>query len=192
MVAKIIRSILILSALLLASCQTVLPTQTDRANSAGEDTQGVQIGETKVAAGESSAQQPSSPTASKDGGLGPSASEPAEPAPSPDQVVLSLQQQALKYQSEGRWSEAEQILERALRIDADKVDLYHQLATVRMGQQRFAEAEQIALKGLTLTNQTADHKASLWEVIAQCRSAQSDIKGANEARDEMLKWMTYE
>ena len=80
-------------------------------------------------------------------------------------------------------------LERALRIDTDKVDLYHQLATVRMGQQRFAEAEQIALKGLTLTDQTPKFKASLWEVVAQCRSALGDIAGARTARNEMLKWM---
>lgn len=112
-----------------------------------------------------------------------------EPQPSPEQVVTRLQQEALQLQSEGRWSEAELKLERALRIDAEKVDIYHQLATVRMGQERFAEAEQIALKGLSLTDKTPKYKASLWEVIAQCRSAQGNINGAREARNEMLKWL---
>jgi predicted Zn-dependent protease len=109
--------------------------------------------------------------------------------PDAEQVVIRLQQTALQFQSEGKWQEAENVLQRALRIDVQKVDIYHQLATVRMGQQRFAEAEQIALKGLTYTDKSPKFKSSLWEVIAQCRSAQGDIKGANEARDEMLKWM---
>jgi tetratricopeptide (TPR) repeat protein len=112
-----------------------------------------------------------------------------EPVPTPAQVVTRLQQEALQLQSEGRWSEAELKLERALRIDAEKVDIYHQLATVRMGQERFAQAEQIALKGLSLTDKTPKYKASLWEVIAQCRSAQGNIAGAREARSEMLKWL---
>ncbi len=111
------------------------------------------------------------------------------PAPTPEQVVTRLQLDALQLQSEGRWQEAEVVLERAMRIDAEKVDLYHQMATVRMGQQRFAEAEQIALKGLTLTDKTPKYKASLWEVIGQCRSAMGDVDGARKARSEMLKWM---
>ena len=115
--------------------------------------------------------------------------EPVAPSPSPEQVVTRLQMEALQLQSEGRWSEAELKLERALRIDADKVDLYHQLATVRLGQERFAQAEQIAMKGLTLTDRTPKYKSSLWEVIAQCRSALGDIDGARQARAEMVKWL---
>ncbi|WP_196160036.1 tetratricopeptide repeat protein [Reinekea sp. G2M2-21] len=114
------------------------------------------------------------------------------PVPTPEQVVTRLQLDALQLQSEGRWQEAEVVLERAMRIDAEKVDLYHQMATVRMGQQRFAEAEQIALKGLTLTDKTPKYKASLWEVIGQCRSAMGDVDGARKARSEMLKWMDDE
>lgn len=109
--------------------------------------------------------------------------------PSPEKVVLGLQQEALKLQSEGQWQAAEVKLERALRIDAQKVDVYHQLATVRMGQQRFAEAEQIAMKGLTFTDQSPKYKAALWQVIAQCKSAQGDIKGAKAARKEMNDWL---
>jgi tetratricopeptide (TPR) repeat protein len=115
--------------------------------------------------------------------------DPVEPEPSPALVVTKLQQEALQLQSEGRWSEAELKLERALRIDAEKVDIYHQLATVRMGQDRFAEAEQIALKGLSMTDQTPKYKSALWEVISFCRSAQGDIKGAKDARQQMLQWM---
>ncbi len=109
--------------------------------------------------------------------------------PDNEGVLDRLQREALILQSEGRWSEAELKLERALRIDSQQSILYEQLATVRMGQSRFAEAEQIALKGLSISNQTSEQKAVLWQVIAQCRAANSDIKGANEARKERERWL---
>lgn len=104
------------------------------------------------------------------------------------QVVQRLQRDALALQSQGRWSEAELLLERALRIDSQQIEIYEHLATVRMGQGRFAEAEQIALKGLSISQQSAEEKVRLWGVVAQCRSAQSNIEGANAAREEVKKW----
>ena len=104
------------------------------------------------------------------------------------QVVKRLQREALILQSEGRWAEAELKLERALRIDSQQGEIYEQLATVRMGQSRFSEAEQIALKGLSVANLADAQKGALWHVIAQCRSAQGDISGARAAREEMAKW----
>lgn len=108
------------------------------------------------------------------------------------EVVILLQKEALRLQSEGRWPEAELKLERALRLDGEKLDLYHQLATIRMGQQKFEQAEHIALKGLTLAGDEATARADLWAVIAQCRSAQGNISGAQEARAEMSAWMSHE
>ncbi|MEJ2045378.1 MAG: hypothetical protein P8X74_18920 [Reinekea sp.] len=106
----------------------------------------------------------------------------------PDQVVKQLQKEALELQSQGRWGAAELKLERALRIDTQQSELYEQLATVRMGQSRFVEAEQIALKGLSIPSQTSEQKVALWQVIVQCRSATGDIAGARAARKEVEKW----
>lgn len=196
MVAKITRLILLVIAIGLVGCQTVPleSTDTDTRRQANEPTEaqlptaGAEVSGPSQAS-DASTNTESDSTASE---TTPTASVASEPDPEPEEVVTQLQMQALQLQAEGRWSEAELILERALRIDAEKVDLYHQLATVRMGQERFGEAEQIALKGLSLTDQTPKYKASLWEVIAQCRSAQGNIDGADEARDEMLKWMSAE
>lgn len=121
-------------------------------------------------------------------------SEPAKPQTPPKvvdtkkQIVNQLQQDALQSQSEGDWTQSELKLERALRILGDDPDLYRQLATVRMGQQRFSEAEQIAKKGLTHANENPKAQAELWHVIAQSRSALGDISGAREARNEASKW----
>lgn len=61
-----------------------------------------------------------------------------------------------------------------------------------MGQQRFSESEQIALKGLTHANDNPAVKAELWQIIAQSRSAEGNIAGAREAREEADKWKAVE
>lgn len=210
MVAKTVRLMPFMMVLVFAGCQMVPVDSAEIVDSdrrrqanepenaelptAGPDASGqemVPVNTDKVVDLEESPEPDSKPEESdEDGKL--SGEEASAPEPEPSEVVTRLQQQALQLQSEGRWSEAELILERALRIEADKVDLYHQLATVRLGQQRFAEAEQIALKGLSLTDETPRYKASLWKVIAQCRSAMGDVSGATEARQAMIRWMNEE
>ena len=193
MVAKNL-SLVLLAALALTACQTI-PNATDSELLRRNEPQNIELPVTPTKPKSERSHEPevvvSQKKATKSPELEP-APAPEVVAPSADQVVTRLQLEALQLQSEGRWSDAELKLERALRIDTDKVDLYHQLATVRMGQLRFSEAEQIALKGLTLTDQTPKFKASLWEVIAQCRSGLGDISGARNARAEMLKWMESE
>jgi len=192
MVAKSIRPVLIGLFVVLSACQTMTPVSESDALTRNNQPEEVVVPETdtgaEITSNENRPKAPEPKPAKKANEI----NIVAEPEPDPQQVVTQLQMEALQLQSEGRWSEAELKLERALRINAEKVDIYHQLATVRMGQKRFAEAEQIALKGLTLTDQSPKYKSSMWEVIAQCRSAMGDIKGAKKARQEMLHWMDDE
>jgi tetratricopeptide (TPR) repeat protein len=194
MVAKALWPILIGISILLSACQTVAPAS-DAAvrKNEPEDVFVPQNSEEVPAVTETkdsgNKTPPKKPLKIEPDTASEQVPERVQPEPSPALVVTRLQQEALQLQSEGRWSEAELKLERALRIDAEKVDIYHQLATVRMGQDRFTEAEQIALKGLSMTDQTPKYKSALWEVISFCRSALGDIKGAKEARAEMLQWM---
>ena len=205
MVAKTVRLMAVATVLMFAGCQTIPlnesvdaqdarrqanePEQIDVPSATSEAQASDAVPTVESDADVKSSEATSETTDQPDTVVAP---DPEEPAPSPELVVTRLQQQALQLQAEGRWTEAELILERALRIDAEKVDLYHQLATVRLGQQRFSEAEQIALKGLSLTDETPKYKASLWEVIAQCRSAMGNVSGAAEARSEMRRWMAAE
>ncbi|WP_320826312.1 hypothetical protein [Reinekea sp.] len=182
MVAKIIwlkRSSLT-ATLLLVACQTVEPMQSIRT----PDAPAVTVPMVRLEPTNKAQQSVKQPAAAK---RAPSAETSVRA--DGQWVVTRLQQEALVLQGQGNWSAAELKLDRALRIDADKVDLYHQLATVRMGQKRFAQAEQIALKGLTLTDRSPKFRASLWQVIGQCRSAQGDIRGARQARHEMSIWL---
>lgn len=98
-------------------------------------------------------------------------------------VVTELRQEALAQQAAGEWGSAAAILERALRIDSSSPELYLQIAEVRLGQSRFAEAEQVASKGLSLVRGDAETEAALWQITAQARSGQGDTAGARAARD---------
>lgn len=205
MVAKTVRLISLIAVLFAAGCQTIPvgessndarrqsnePKNTEMPTTAVDTENGIALTEEVDRSVQDSVTNNEGPNQPSVNTVEAEAQE-ATTQPSPNLVVTRLQQQALQLQSEGRWREAELILERALRINADKVDLYHQMATVRLGQQRFTEAEQIALKGLSLTDETPKYKASLWEVIAQCRSAMGDVPGATEAREEMRYWMSAE
>ena len=187
MVAKIIwlkRSVLA-ATLLLVACQTVVPNAARMDSIRAPEAQDVTVPSPSSERPSMPQQTIAAPTTA------PTLVPSAEPIASGDgqSVVTRLQQEALVLQDQGNWPAAELKLARALRIDADKVDLYHQLATVRMGQQRFAQAEQIALKGLTFTDRSPKFKASLWQVIVQCRSAQGNVRGAREARQEMATWL---
>ncbi len=109
----------------------------------------------------------------------------AQPEPKTrEDVVRELRQEALAQQAGGEWANAAALLERALRIDSSSPELYLQIAEVRLGQSRFAEAEQVASKGLSLVGYDAGTEARLWQVTAQARSGQGDTAGAREAREQ--------
>lgn len=102
-------------------------------------------------------------------------------------VVDKLQRQALEEQAGGRLEAAAGLLERALRIDNQDVGLYQQMAEVRLSQGRFAQAEQVALRGLSEAGSDPGRAAALWQIIAQARSGQGNIQGARQAREQACR-----
>lgn len=100
----------------------------------------------------------------------------------PRSAVDKLRLQAQAAQANGDWDKAAALLERALRLDSREADLYAEIAEVRLGQGRFVDAEQIALRGLTVNSGNEDRSARLWHAIAQARSGQGDVSGARQAR----------
>lgn len=108
--------------------------------------------------------------------------EPVEPAPDAAAAVDDLQSRALAAQAGGDWNRAAALLGRALRIDGERGELYLQIAEVRLGQGRFAAAEQVARRGLSVSTDDPARASALWRVIAQARSARGDTGGAREAR----------
>jgi len=117
----------------------------------------------------------------------------AVPIITPDQVgrqaeekpqssaVVALLDQADTMQQQGDLDSAVVQVERALRIEPRNPKAYLQLATLRFQQNKVAQAEQLALKGLGYPV-SANLQADLWELIAHCRESLGNQVGAKEAR----------
>ena len=118
--------------------------------------------------------------------LTPDLDEPT--APQPRSAVDNLRLQAQAAQANREWDKAAALLERALRLDSREADLYAEIAEVRLGQGRFAAAEQIALRGLTVNSGNEERSARLWHAIAQARSGQGNVAGARQARAQACEF----
>lgn len=110
---------------------------------------------------------------------------PAQPRiarPEPSRAVAVLQRRAADQQRSGDLDGATVSLERALRIAPEDAVLWHELAVVRMAQQRHDLVVQLAAKSNALAD-AGDKplRSGNWQLIAQARRAQGDTAGARDA-----------
>jgi tetratricopeptide (TPR) repeat protein len=107
------------------------------------------------------------------------ADAPATPLATP--AVVALLQGARDQQQAGQYDSAAATLERALRIEPDNAHLWHQLGQVRLQQQQWAQAEQMARKSLRLISGDRLLAAANWRLIAAARQGSGDLAGSREA-----------
>lgn len=81
----------------------------------------------------------------------------------------------------GELEQAAVYLERAMRISPRNAVLWQNLAVVRFRQDQHAQAESLAMKSNSLTNQR-ELKRRNWALIAEARHSRGDGAGAREAR----------
>lgn len=110
---------------------------------------------------------------------------PAQPRtarPEPKRAVAVLMRRADDQRRGGDLDGATVSLERALRIAPEDALLWHELAQVRMAQQRHALVVQLAAKSNALAAPgDAGLRSSNWRLIAQSRRALGDAAGARDA-----------
>lgn len=113
-------------------------------------------------------------------------SQVAAPTPvsSSNPAVIALLQGAAEQQKQGEFSAAQSSLERAQRIAPRDPHVYMQLADLRRQQGQYLQAEQFALKGLTLARGQSALERKFWILIADIRSEGGDHSGAAAARDK--------
>lgn len=104
---------------------------------------------------------------------------PVRPLVSP--AVVALLENAEHQQRAGQYDGAAATLERALRIEPDNAHLWHELAKVRLEQQQWAQAEQMARKSLRLSTGDRLLGAANWRLIAAARQGSGDLAGSREA-----------
>jgi hypothetical protein len=108
---------------------------------------------------------------------GPVIAPPPQTAPAPGQpkaqstVTLALQDESERAAAAGDLPKAIQIIERAIRIQPDKAELWLDLARLHLKEGNPAQAEQFARKALLFTGQRYDLEQQAWVIIADAKAA---------------------
>lgn len=114
------------------------------------------------------------------------AAQPVEEAIQPVQpqspAVVALLESARSDAGSGDLRTAQNRLERALRIAPRDPEVYIQLADVQRRQGQFLQAEQVALKGISIASGQKEYLRRLWTLVAEIRSEGGNSAGAAEAR----------
>ncbi len=97
-------------------------------------------------------------------------------------VILALISDAQEQASTGRTDKAAATIERAIKIEPGNPALWHELARIRLQQQRWQQAISLARKSNTLASNKPALQSSNWGIIAQAYEAMGDRKKAAEAR----------
>lgn len=104
-----------------------------------------------------------------------------QPLPAPVQSLISSAEQSAQ---RGDFNGAAAQLERAQRIAPAEPIILHRLSEVYLAQGEPSSAEQIAQRGLSLSNNKPALQASFWELIARARDEQGNSAGAAQARSQ--------
>ena len=103
--------------------------------------------------------------------------EPVEPSPE----MATLVQRADQYRQQGRYDQAEAVLEQALRIDARNPRTWYELASLRLDEGRLENAEAMAMKSLRYSDETSRESVQSWLLVAEIKRRKGDAAGADQA-----------
>jgi len=103
------------------------------------------------------------------------------PAPTRNSAVADLINQAEADAENGDFARSGTALERALRIEPRNPVLWQMLARVRIDQQQYVQAENLAKKSNALGNGNRSLRRGNWQLISTARQLSGDEAGAREA-----------
>ncbi len=109
------------------------------------------------------------------------------PSPSENSAVVSLIEEAEQLSNIGQFDNAGISLERAIRIEPRNPQLWHKLAQIRISQQLYSQAENLARKSNSLCLDNSQLRSLNWKLISDARRLNGDYKGAQEALRKSLK-----
>ncbi len=106
-----------------------------------------------------------------------------EARPVTSAAVSGLMQQAARQQRSGDLTGAAATMERALRIEPRNAHLWNRLAQLRLAQQRYGQAEDLAAKSNALAAADRALRRDNWLLIAKARRAAGNLPGARLAEN---------
>ncbi|MGI9326932.1 MAG: hypothetical protein ACR2PZ_17060 [Pseudomonadales bacterium] len=117
----------------------------------------------------------------------PPASAPSEPRSDASQATLALLRESERAKASGDNASAVAYVERAIRLEPRRADLWIELARLQLPQRAVA-AERYARKALALAGDRADLQRDAWLVIADAKQAKGEPAEASAIRD---RYRTY-
>lgn len=103
-------------------------------------------------------------------------------------AVVALLDSARQQEAAGSLGAAQSSLERAQRIAPRDPQVYYQLADLQRQMQKYAEAEQLARKGIAVAGGQPDSLRRLWLLLANIRKDAGDLNGAREALEQARRY----
>lgn len=105
-------------------------------------------------------------------------------------AVKALYTQAKSDCTRGDFLAASNALERAVQLDPDSAFVWNALATLDLRRKKYQRAETEAGKSSSVANGNPWLDAANWNLIAEARKAQGDLKGALEAHTHAARIMS--
>lgn len=121
---------------------------------------------------------------------GPAPSTSTGPAPTAGPAVIALLSLARSQAGKGEGEQAAATLERALRIEPQNAWVWHRLAVLRLEQQHWNQAIDLATKSITLAGGDPRLLGGNWEVIARARDGKGDHAGAKQAHQRAQSYFS--
>jgi len=109
---------------------------------------------------------------------------PPAPAEPPAVITEALVEEATRLDLGGSPGEAEAAIERAIRVEPQRGELWLLLAQLRLRNGTAASAEQTARKALLFLRRGSAEERAAWLLIADARTALGDADGARAIREE--------
>ena len=97
-------------------------------------------------------------------------------------AILTLLKQSRQSRASGNLPQAISHIERALRIEPRRADLWLELAGLHLEALNFENAEQVARKSLSFAQESVAHAKSAWYIIATALEATGDSAQAARIR----------
>lgn len=110
-----------------------------------------------------------------------------ETPPVPHGVAASLQKSAGESLSAGRFSQAEILVERALRLEPRNPELWHMMARVKAGQNNPAQTVQFCLKSNSLAAGNLTLTRRNWLLMEKAYQSMGQAEQAAQARKKAKK-----
>ena len=115
---------------------------------------------------------------------GPSVSRESVPVPREGKAAATLLASARQNEQSGQFSQAEMVLERALRVEPRNARLWHEMAQVKYGQKDYGQTVQFCIKSNSLAGKDYDLIQQNWLLMERAYLELGEPEKARQARSK--------